>query len=161
MKIDIGDTAPEFTLYDTNKSKVSLENFAGKNVILLFYPFAFSSTCTKELCEVRDHHSFFENLGTEVLGISVDSLYTNAKYKEVHNLNFPLLSDFNKEVSAEYDSLMDQFAFDYRCVSKRSVFLIDRNRRIAYMEILPSPGDYPDMTKLRGAVESLESKVKE
>lgn len=155
MAIHVGDEAPEFALYDTTKHQVTLGSYRGKNVVLLFFPFAFSSTCTKELCEMRDNYSYYEKLNAEVLGISVDSLYTNKKYREVYELNFPLLSDFNKDVSKAYDSLEEHFAFNYKGVSKRSTFVIDKEGKIAYMEILPSAGDYPDMQKLKEVLASL------
>jgi peroxiredoxin len=155
MSLETGAKAPQFMLYDTAKKKVSLSDYQGKNVILLFFPFAFSSTCTKEVCEMRDNYSYYEKFNAEVIGISVDSLYANAKFKEVYELNFPLLSDFNKEVSAAYDSLLENFGYGYRGVSKRSTFVIDKEGNIAYKEILPSPEDYPDMQKLKEVIASL------
>src|SRR5436190_23750402 len=104
MPLQLNQPAPDFTLFDSGKKKISLQDYRGKNVVLLFFPFAFSGTCTKELCEMRDNYSFYTNLNAEVIGISVDSLYTNAKYKETHQFIFPLLSDFNKEVSELYDA---------------------------------------------------------
>ncbi|MBA2422298.1 MAG: redoxin domain-containing protein, partial [Chitinophagales bacterium] len=71
------------------------------------------STCTRELYEVRDNFQFYKQLDTEVVVISVDSFYTNAKFKEMNGLNFPILSDFNKDVSKAYDSPIEDFAFDY------------------------------------------------
>ena len=82
MKVEVGTKAPDFSLYDTDKSKVALSNYAGKNVLLLFFPLAFTSTCTKELCSVRDNITLHNNTDATVLGISVDSLHTLAKYKE-------------------------------------------------------------------------------
>src|SRR5215475_3966990 len=99
MKIEIGQAAPEFSLYDSEKNKVALSGLHGQTVLLLFYPVAFTGTCTKELCSVRDNISLYNNVHAKVLGISVDTVYTLAKYKAEQNLNFPLLSDFNKEVS--------------------------------------------------------------
>lgn len=155
MPIAIGQDAPDFGLFDTNKKKVTLSSYRGKRVVLMFFPFSFSSTCTKEMCEMGENYSFYEKLNAEVIGISVDSLFTNKKFKEVYNLPFPLLSDFNKEVSPLYDSLAEHFAFEYRGVSKRTTFVIDGNGKIAYVEILSSPGDYPDMQKLKDAVSGL------
>ena len=79
MKIQPGEKAPDFTLYDSQKNKVTLSDHQGKNVVLLFFPFAFTSTCTAELCSVRDNISFYNNVNAVVFGISVDSLYTRAK----------------------------------------------------------------------------------
>lgn len=155
MPINIGQQAPEFALYDTNKQKVALSSYRGKNVILLFFPFAFSSVCTREMCEIGENYSYYTQLNAEVIGISVDSLFTNKQFREEHKLNFPLLSDFNKEVAPLYDSLADTFAFEYRGVAKRSSFVIDRDGSIVYMEILKSPGEYPDMQKLKEVVAAL------
>ena len=156
MPLQLNQPAPDFVLFDTSKKKISLRDFQGKNVVLLFFPFAFSGTCTKELCEMRDNYSFYSNLNAEIIGISVDSLYTNAKFKEAHQLNFPLLSDFNKEVSEQYDALLENFNFDYHGVSKRATFVIDKNGNLVYSEVLAMPGDYPDMAKLKDVVSSLK-----
>jgi len=155
MSLQVGLPAPDFVLYDTRKQKVSLHDYRGKNVVLLFFPLAFSGTCTKELCEMRDNYSFYENMNAEVIGISVDSLYANAKFKELNQLNFPLLSDFNKQVSKLYDSLSEKFSFEYEGVTRRSTFVVDKNGDLAYQEILPSPGDYPNMEKLKEVITSL------
>ncbi|MBK9730218.1 MAG: peroxiredoxin [Chitinophagaceae bacterium] len=155
MPITVGQDAPEFALYDTHKRKITLSNFRGKKVVLMFFPFAFSSVCTREMCEMGENYSFYENLNAEVIGISVDSLFTNKQFKEEHKLTFPLLSDFNKEVAPLYDSLADTFAFEYRGVTKRSTFVIDAAGKVAYIEILKSPGDYPDMQKLKEVVSAL------
>ena len=90
MKIVTGQPAPDFSLFDTTKNKVSLSDFKGNNVLLLFFPMAFSSVCTKELCSVRDNIAAYQNVNASVLGISVDSLYSLAKFKEEQNLNFSL-----------------------------------------------------------------------
>src|SRR5690348_13944343 len=106
-----GQQAPDFTLFDSAKNKVSLQDYKGKKVVLLFFPLAFTSVCTKELCYVRDNITLFNNIDAQVLGISVDSLYTLAKFKEEQGLNFPLLSDFNKEVSKAYGALYNEFSY--------------------------------------------------
>lgn len=144
MKVKVGTIAPDFSLYNTDKSKVSLSDYAGKNVLLLFFPLAFTSTCTKELCSVRDNINIYNHSNAVVLGISIDSLYTLAKYKEDQNLNFTLLSDFNKDVSAAYDSLYPVFSFDMKGVTKRSAFVIDKEGIIQYAEILENASDIPD-----------------
>jgi peroxiredoxin len=105
MPIQPTQQAPDFSLFDTEKNKVSLADQKGSNVVLLFFPLAFTSTCTKELCSVRDNISLYNNANAKVFGISVDSLFTLGKYKAEQNLNFPLLSDFNKEASIAYDVL--------------------------------------------------------
>ncbi|MDQ6755835.1 MAG: redoxin domain-containing protein [Bacteroidota bacterium] len=152
MKIEIGTKAPEFSLYSSDKRKVSLSDFRGKNVLLLFFPLAFTGTCTKELCSVRDNISLYNNANAEVLGISVDSLYTLAKYKEDQRLNFTLLSDFNKEVSEMYDSLYPVFGFEMKGVGKRSAFVIDKEGMIRYVEVLENASEIPDFAAIEKAL---------
>src|SRR5690349_9631615 len=105
MPLTAGQQAPAFSLYDTEKKKISLSDFSGKNILLLFFPQAFTGTCTKELCSTRDNIALYEQVNAQVLAISVDSLFTLARYKDDQQLNFPLLSDFNKDVSKAYDCL--------------------------------------------------------
>lgn len=144
MQIQKGQQAPDFTLYDSAKNKVSLHDYKGKNVVLLFFPLAFTSTCTKELCHVRDNISQFNSLDAQVFGISVDSLHTLAKFKAEQQLNFPLLSDFNKEVSKTYDTIYSTFSYDMEGVSKRSAFVIDGAGMVQYAEVLENAGELPD-----------------
>ena len=153
----IGQSAPEFTLYDSNKNKVSLSDFKGKNVLLLFFPQAFTGTCTKELCAVRDDISRYSNVNAQVIGISVDSVFTLAKYKEEQQYNFPLLSDFNKVVSALYDTLYTEWILDMKGVSKRSAFVIDKAGKICYAEVLESAGDMPDFKTINEMLDGLNA----
>lgn len=152
MKLSIGQKAPLFSLYNSDKQKVSLEDFRGRNVLLLFYPQAFTGVCTKELCNVRDNIAIYNNVDAQVLGISVDSVFTLKKYKEEQGLNFPLLSDFNKEVSEAYGSLYETWIFDMKGVSKRSAFVIDREGMIKYAEVLDNAGEVPDFQKIQEAL---------
>lgn len=155
MELQVGQQAPDFTLYDTEKNKVTLSELKGNNVLLLFFPFAFTSVCTKELCNVRDTISVYNNANAKVFGISVDSLFTLGKFKEEQKLNFPLLSDFNKDVSKAYNSLDEQWNFGYTGVSKRSSYVIDKNGVIQFAEILAHPGLLPDFEKINKTLESL------
>ena len=155
MHIEIGQQAPEFTLHDTAKNKVSLSDFKGKNVLLLFFPQAFTGVCTKELCAVRDDINRYSNVNAEVIGISVDSVFTLAKFKEEQQYNFPLLSDFNKEVSALYDSLYTDWILDMKGVSKRSAFIVDKSGIIRYAEVLENAGDVPQFKTINEILEGL------
>lgn len=148
--VTIGQQAPDFSLFNSEKIKINLSEFQNrKNVLLLFFPFAFTSVCTKELCSVRDNINRYQNDATEVLGISVDSVYTLAKFKEQEHYNFSLLSDFNKEVSALYGSLYESFGdMQMAGVSKRSAFIADKNGIIQYAEVLDNPGEVPDFTAI-------------
>ncbi|RYZ62335.1 MAG: redoxin domain-containing protein, partial [Chitinophagaceae bacterium] len=121
----------------------------GKNVLLLFFPLAFTSVCTAELCSVRDNYKVYESLNAVPFGISVDSLHSLKKFKEEQNLNFTLLSDFNKEVSRAYGSLYEKWGFDMRGVSKRSAFIIDKNGIVQYAEVLENAGEQPNFTAIR------------
>jgi glutaredoxin-dependent peroxiredoxin len=149
MNIQIGQKAPDFTLYDSERNKVSLADFKGKNVLILFYPQAFSSTCTEELCTVRDDIARYSNANAQVLGISVDSIFTLKRYRDEQGYNFPLLSDFNKEVSAAYDSLYENWIFDMKGVSKRSAFIIDKEGLIQYTELVEQKDAVPDFEAIK------------
>ena len=155
MKIEIGQAAPDFTLYDSAKNKVTLSDLRGQNVLLLFFPLAFTSTCTAELCSVRDNISFYNDVNAQVFGISVDSLHTLAKYKADQNLNFTLLSDFNKEVSSLYGSLYETFGYNMKGVSKRSAFVIDGKGIIRYAEVLENAGEQPNFKNITLILEGL------
>lgn len=155
MRIEAGQKAPDFSLYDSERKKVTLTDFRGKNIVLLFFPFAFTSVCTKELCSVRDNIKAYEKLNAEVFGISVDSHYTLARYKQDQNLNFSLLSDFNKEVSAAYGVLYEKFGLDMKGVSKRSAFVIDKDGMVQYAEILENASETPDFTNIQATLSSL------
>jgi peroxiredoxin len=155
MAIQVGQQAPDFTLRDTEKNKVALSGNKGKNVVLLFFPLAFTSVCTTELCSVRDNISLYNNANAIVYGISVDSLYTLKKFKEEQNLNFELLSDFNKEVSAAYDTIYETFSNDMKGVSKRSAFVIDKDGIVRYAEVLENAGEVPDFDAIQKTVASL------
>ena len=148
-------SAPDFTLKDQNNDDVSLSDYKNeKNVVLLFFPLAFSSVCTKELCSTRDNLKIYDSLEAEVLGISIDSFFTLKAFKEANNLNFSLLSDFNKEVSKKYNVLYEDF-FGMKGVSKRSVFVIDQEGRIVHSEILEDAGDMPDLSKVQEVLAEL------
>jgi peroxiredoxin len=155
MSLEIGQKAPEFKLFNTQKKELALSDLIGKNVVLLFYPFAFSGTCTTELCHIRDNFSIYNSLNAEILGISVDSVFTQIRYKEEQKLNFELLSDFNKEVSKAYDSLYDNFIFGTRGVSKRSAFVIDKKGIIQYIEVLENAGEQPNYEAIQNCLKKL------
>jgi peroxiredoxin len=155
MKIEIGQTAPDFTLFDSEKNKVTLSEQRGQKVLLLFFPLAFTSTCTKELCSVRDNLQWYTTVHAKVFAISVDSLHTLAKYKAEQQLNFTLLSDFNKEVSAAYGSLYDVFGYNMKGVSKRSAFIIDKDGIVRYAEVLENASEVPDFTAIQKTLSGL------
>ena len=149
MSIQIGQLAPDFTLRDTEKHKVTLSEQKGKNVVLLFFPLAFTSTCTKELCMTRDSMAIYNGLDAVVYGISVDSLFALGKFKTEQNLNFSLLSDFNKVASRAYDTIYDHWFNDMDGVSKRSAFVIDKEGIVRYAEVLENASDIPNFEAIQ------------
>jgi peroxiredoxin len=152
MSLQIGNTAPDFTLYNTEKQVIKLSELRGQNVVLLFFPLAFTSTCTKELCGVRDDIANYSGLNAKVFGISVDSIFSLGQFKKEQELNFDLLSDFNKEASTAYDCLYEQFVLEMKGVSKRSAFLIDANGIIQYAEVLENAGEIPNLELLKSHI---------
>lgn len=158
MPIQTGQKAPDFTLLDTEKNAISLSDLRGHNVVLLFFPLAFTSVCTAELCNVRDDIATYNNADAKVFGISVDSFFTLGKYRKEQNLNFPLLSDFNKEASFAYDVLYETFpSYGMKGVSKRAVFVIDKKGVIRHLEICAVPGDMPDFTAIQNSLAQLKA----
>ena len=155
MSIAIGEKAPSFTLRDTKTNEVSLSDYRGKNVLVLFFPLAFTGVCTTELCGIRDEIRKYEDLNTDVLAISVDSPFTLGKFKEEQSYNFPLLSDFNKEVSRSYGSLYEDFVLGLKGVSKRAAFIIDKEGTVKYSEILDNAGDMPNFEKIKEKLAAL------
>ena len=156
MNINIGQPAPDFTLYDSTKNKITLSDMKGQNLLLLFFPLAFTSTCTAELCSIRDNISFYNNVNAKVFGISVDSLHTLAKFKSEQGLNFSLLSDFNKEASSLYGSLYEMFNYNMKGVSKRSAFIIDKEGIVRYAEVLENAGEQPNFKNITLILEGLK-----
>ena len=144
-----GQPAPDFTLYDSDKNKVTLSDYRSHNVLLLFFPLAFTSVCTAELCDMRDNLKIYEQLNVQPIAISVDSLHTLKKFKEEQGLNFPLLSDFNKEVSQLYGALYETFGYGMKGVSKRAAFLIDTEGIVQYAEVLENASLQPDFKAIQ------------
>ena len=155
MSVQVGQEAPDFTLKNSDNQDVTLSAFRGqKNVVLLFVPFAFTGVCTNELCSVRDNLSQYASLNAEVLGLSVDSPFAQKQWKEKENLNFTLVSDFNRQVSkaygAQYDNLMG-----FSGVAKRSAFVIDKAGKVRYAEVLESARDLPNFEQIQATLKSL------
>lgn len=156
MQLSKGQSAPAFNLFNSEKNKVSLSDFSGKNLVILFFPQAFTGVCTTELCSIRDNMNVYTSLNAEVVGISVDSIFTLAKFKEEQSYNFNLLSDFNKDVSKAYGAFYDEFVFDMKGVSRRAAFVVDGNGQIQYAEVLESAGDLPNFEAIQQALSALK-----
>jgi glutaredoxin-dependent peroxiredoxin len=153
MAITIRSKAPEFTLFDTDKQSRSLAEFRGKNVVLAFYPGAFTGVCTKELCAFRDAMSNFNSLQAQVVGISVDSPFANKAFASQNNLQFPLLSDYSREVSKQYGGVHEDFAgMKGYSVSKRAVYIVDAVGNVKYAWVSENPGVEPDYDAISNAL---------
>ena len=156
VNMKTGDKAPEFTLVNQDMKKVSLSDYKGKNVVLAFYPGAFTSVCKKEMCTIRDDIAKLEDLGAQVLGISVNDPFSQKAFHEDNVLNFPLLCDYNREVVKKYDVYHENFAgLQGYTAAKRSVFIIDGAGVIRYMWVSENPGVEPDYDEIKNQLSTL------
>ncbi len=153
MALDVGATAPDFELpLKLGEPPVRLGDYRGeKPVVLLFFPLAFSSVCTVEMCTVAENYSAWQELNAEVIGISVDSPFANQKFAEDCGATFPILSDFNKSTSEAYGVLNDEFA-GLQGVSKRAAFVVDRDGSISYAWVTEDPAVMPDFDAIMQAL---------
>ncbi|MBH55324.1 MAG: peroxiredoxin [Opitutaceae bacterium] len=155
MALEVGTKAPDFTLKSKNAEglqDVTLsDNFGNGKTVLLFFPLAFTSVCIDELCSVRDNLQEYNDLGATVYAISVDSPFTQEVFAQQNNLNFSLLSDFNKEVSGSYDVLFEDL-IGLKGVSKRSAFVIDAEGTIKYSSSSDDPTVLPDFDAVKTAL---------
>ncbi len=156
MLLKVGDKAPSFTLKASDKSDVSLSDYQGKNLLVLFFPLAFTGVCTTELCTIRDEKAEYEALNTNIVAISIDSLFTLDKFKSEEGYNFPLLSDFNKDVCRAYGTLYEEFVLGMKEVSKRSAFVVDKAGNIRYAEILENAGELPNFEEIKKTLAKLD-----
>ena len=152
MSLKTGDKAPDFKLFSSELKEVSLNDYKGKKIVVHFFPMAFTGTCTTQLCTMRDSFGYYEGMNAAIVGISVDSPFTLAKFKEDQQYQFPLLSDFNKEASQAYGAFYEEFVFNLKGVSKRAAFVIDEQGVISYAEVLETATDLPDFEAIRKAV---------
>jgi len=155
-KIKVGDKAPDFTLPDTDKKPKSLKEFSGKKIVLAFFPGAFTSTCTKEMCEFRDSMSRLADLNAQVIGISVNDPFSNKAFSEKNRLPFPILSDYKREVTRTYELELPNFAgLDGYTVAKRSIFVIDSKGIVQYVWISDNPAVEPNYQELQKVLEQI------
>lgn len=143
MSVDVGTKAPDFTLPDQDRKPVTLSASRGTPVVLAFFPAAFSSVCTAELCAFRERMSQLNNAAAQVYGISVDTFFTLKAFRDSEHLTFPLLSDFNKEVIQQYD-VFNPDMIGLRGIAKRAVFVIDRDGVVAHAEVLNDARNEPN-----------------
>ncbi len=155
ITIDVGVKAPDFTLPSTVGDKFTLSEHIGKeNVVLSFYVFDFSPVCTKEMCSFRDGLTDLEHLNAKVVGISVDSLWSHKAFAQSLNISFPLLSDFNKEISRSYGVLYEDLR-GLRGISKRSIFVVDKEGIVRYRWVSEEPGREPNYAEIKQILKSL------
>ncbi len=162
MQLKVGDSAPHFELFNHLDEKISLSDFNGINRVILFFPLANTSTCTKEMRSIRDEIKKYEELNAVVFGISVDSPPALRMWAEKLDLNFNLLSDFNKEVCQAYGSYYELFCpakFAFRGVAKRAAFVIDSDGIIRYAEVLENAGNEPDYQAIKEVLSNLNQET--
>lgn len=153
--LEVGAQAPDFTLLEAPGKTISLSDEIKKGpVVLVFYPADFTSVCQQELCTFRDALAEYNNLGASVLGISVDGLFSHKAFKEANDIEFPLLSDWDKTVIKAYDVVHDEFV-GMKEVAKRSVFVIDTDGTIVYAWVSEDPGKLPPFEEVKTAVSKL------
>lgn len=156
MTLSIGDKAPDFTLPEKMDSMWTLSDHIGKrNIVLLFFPLAFSPTCREELCSMRDGFREFEGLDATVVAVSIDSPFVLAKFKEELGLQFPLLSDFNRTAARAYGAFHEKLG-PLEGVAKRSAFIIDKAGKIAYEWVSDDPGVLPDVAGIMDRLDELK-----
>lgn len=160
MALKTGEKAPDFTLISYTPSEdpveVSLSNYSGKkNVLILFFPQAFTGVCTDEMNAVTNGFNELGNDETEVLGISVDGTFVQKAFAKENKIKIPLLSDFSREVIKKYDVVQKEFAHGMKNVSQRAVFIIGKDGLIKYVEVTENPGVQVNFDKLKEAVKNL------
>ena len=156
MAAEVGQKAPDFTLFDSAKQPTKLSDSKGKNVILAFYPGAFTGVCTTEMCTFRDRFDSLNSMNAQVLGVSVDGIFAQKAFSDANNLNFPLLSDFNRETVEAYGVALPNFAgMEGYTASERAVFVIDKNGVIRFKWIGENPGVEPDYDEVQRQVDAL------
>ncbi len=157
MVLRLGQKAPEFALPDADKKTRALSEFTNQGpVILAFFPFAFSGTCDKEMCTFRDGFGTLQSTGTQLVGVSVDSSYSLKAFAQTYNLQFPLLSDFNKKVVRLYGVLQDPWVgLGYKGVAKRATFVLDKRGILRHRWVTDIPSEEPPYGEVMKAAQKL------
>ena len=155
--VEVGQKIPDIELYDTEKSAVRLSSYKGKPVVLLFYPGAFTGTCTKEMCTFRDSMSKYN--GMNVVGISVDAPFANKAFKSENNINFPLLCDFNRDAVKAFNNYHENFAgLKGYTASKRAVYVLDGDQVVRFKWVTENPGVEPDYATVSREADKVRAK---
>jgi peroxiredoxin len=155
----LGQKVPEFALPDADQKMRSLAELTNRGpVVLAFFPFAFSGVCDKEMCTFRDGFGSLQGAGAQLVGVSVDSSYTLKAFAQTYNLQFPLLSDFNKKVVKLYGVLQDSWAgLGYKGVSKRAVMVVDQQKKLRYRWVADDASEEPPYAEVVKAAQKLVS----
>ncbi len=158
MAIAVGTKAPDFTLKSKDAEGVKdiklSENFGKRNTVLLFFPLAFTSVCTKEMCDITQGIKAYQDLDAAVFGISVDSPFSQEAWAQKEKIGIPLLSDLNKKTAAAYGVLLDDL-LGFGSTSARAAFVIDKGGVVRYAEQTPTPKDLPDFAKIQATLKGL------
>src|SRR5712671_5468298 len=155
MAAEVGSTAPDFTLVNQDREVVKLSDQVGSgNIVLAFFPGAFSGVCTKEMCTLRDSMSELNGLGAKVFGISTDTFFTLKAWGDQQKLGFPLLSDYNKDAIRAYD-VVNPDMIGLKNIAKRAVIVIDKAGIVRYREVLDDARNEPDYGKLKQVLAGL------
>jgi peroxiredoxin len=154
MPVDVGLKAPDFTLTDEDRHPVKLSEQKGRPVVLAFFPAAFSSVCTKELCRFRDSLARLNQAKAQVYGISVDTFFTLKAFHDQQGYNFPLLSDFNKQTIRDY-GVFNEDMIGLKGIAKRAVFVIDKDGIVRHREVLEDARNEPDYDAVFRAVAAI------
>lgn len=157
VALRLGQKVPEFALPDADKKMRSLSEFTREGtVVLAFFPFAFSGTCDKEMCAFRDGFGMLQRAGAQLVGVSVDSSFSLRAFAQTYNLQFPLLSDFNKKVTRLYGVLQDPWVgLGYKGVAKRAVLVLDRRGMLRYRWVTDTPSEEPPYAEVMKATQKL------
>jgi peroxiredoxin len=155
MAANVGSKAADFTLVNQDREPVKLsEQIGSGNIVLAFFPAAFSGTCTKEMCTLRDSISQLNGLGAKVYGISTDTFFTLKAWGDQQQLGFPLLSDYNKRAIEAYD-VVNPDMIGLKNIARRALIVIDKGGVIRYREVLDDARNEPDYDKLKEALKTL------
>src|SRR5436853_2969346 len=155
MAIQVGSKAPDFTLKSKTRGSVAdvtlSNNFGKKNTVLLFFPLAFTSVCTQEMCDLTAGLNAYSGLNAEVIGVSVDSPFAQEAWAQKEKIGITLASDLNKEIIKRYDVVFPMLA-GVGDTAARSAFVIDKDGVVQYSEQTPTPKDLPNFDAIKGAV---------
>jgi peroxiredoxin len=156
MSVAVGQQAPDAVLISGDRKAVKISDLRGKPTVLAFFPAAFTGTCTKEMCRFRDDLARFNTLNANVIGISADTPFVLAEFAKQNQLTFPMLSDFNHEAMQAFGVLDGGFLGGLlKGIARRSVFVLDKDGRVAYVWLSDTPGTEPPYEDVQAAVQKL------